>query len=96
MFIKFVNSEAVDKLVTIHTGTDEAFNVTVEFTTSHDTTVKNQGSQNLYSSHPDAGRRFRYAEAIVPHKDDLGTVRGDFQFEMMENSIGIIRIKPLD
>ena len=96
MFIKFVNSEAVDKLVTVHTGSDEAFSVTVEFTTSHDTTVKNQGSQNLYSSHPDAGRRFRYAEAIVPHKDDLGTVRGDFQFEMMENSIGIIRIKPLD
>ena len=96
MFIKFVNSEAVDKEIIVYTNSTKEYEATVEFTTSHDTTVKNQGSQNLYSSHPDAGRRFRYSETIVPHKSDLGTVSGSFQFNMMENSIGILRLKPIE
>lgn len=94
MFIKFVNSEAVDKEVIVSICAADKYEATVEFTTSHDTTVKNQGSQNLYSSHPDAGPQFSYSETIVPHKSDLGTVQDSFRLDMPENSIGILRLKP--
>lgn len=94
MFIKFVNSEAVDKEVIVRICAADKYEATVEFTTSHDTTVKNQGSQNLYSSHPDAGLQFSYSETIVPHKSDLGTVQDSFRLDMPENSIGILRLKP--
>ena len=53
IFIKFVNAEAVDKILTVNTGSGMAYEVTLEFVSSHDTSVKNQGSQNYYSSHPD-------------------------------------------
>ena len=53
IFIKFVNSEAVDKFLTVNTGSGTAYEATVEFVSSHDTSVKNQGDQNYYSSHPD-------------------------------------------
>ena len=53
IFIKFVNSEALDKMLTINTGTGVTYNATLEFVSSHDTSVKNQGDQNYYSSHPD-------------------------------------------
>ncbi len=53
IFIKFVNSEALDKMLTVNTGTGVTYNATLEFVSSHDTSVKNQGDQNYYSSHPD-------------------------------------------
>ncbi|MCQ2144682.1 MAG: alpha-L-arabinofuranosidase [Bacteroidales bacterium] len=53
IFVKFVNSEAVDKMVTINTGSKTAYKVEVEFISSHNTEVKNQKDQNYYSSHPD-------------------------------------------
>ena len=53
IFIKFVNAEAVDKLLTVNTGSGLSYEATLEFVSSHDTSVKNQGSQNYYSSHPD-------------------------------------------
>ena len=53
IFIKFVNSEALDKMLTINTGTGVTYKATLEFVSSHDTSVKNQGDQNYYSSHPD-------------------------------------------
>ena len=53
IFVKIVNVEAADKLLTVETGTDKAYEATLEFVSSHDTSVKNQGSQNYYSSHPD-------------------------------------------
>ena len=96
MFIKFVNSEAVDKEVIVYISTADKYEAAAEFTTSHDTTVKNQGSQNLYSSHPDAGLQISYSETIVPQKSDLGTVQGSFRFNMQENSIGILRLKPTE
>ena len=86
---------------------------------SHDTSVKNQGDQNYYSSHPDysayqtmsgpeAGerpglremarrmRRVNYLEAVVPHTKELGTVRRQFEFRMPENSVGVLRLTPVD
>ena len=53
LFIKLVNAEATDKVFTVLTGSDTAYEATLEFVSSHDTSVKNQGSQNYYSSHPD-------------------------------------------
>ena len=53
IFIKFVNAEAVDKLLTVNTGSKTRYTATLEFVSSHDTSVKNQGDANYYSSHPD-------------------------------------------
>ena len=48
-----VNAEAVDKVFTVRTGTNLTYEATLEFVSSHDTSIKNQGDQNYYSSHPD-------------------------------------------
>ncbi|MCQ2067086.1 MAG: alpha-L-arabinofuranosidase [Bacteroidaceae bacterium] len=105
IFIKFVNSEAVDKELTLNIGNRKKYTATVEFISSHDTKVKNQGDQNSYSSAQPAapagrfggfggGNRFNYNELVVPHTRDLGPVRKSFRMTMPENSIGIIRITP--
>ena len=52
IFIKFVNSEAVDKELTIDMGKGQkkkAYTATVDFISSHDTKVKNQGDQNTFA-----------------------------------------------
>ena len=119
IFIKFVNAEAVNKLFTIKTGTGRTYEATIEFISSFDTSVKNQGDQNYYSSHPDHavppsfgrpdakerpglremammfGRRVKYTEAVVPHTKALGQVRKSFDCMIPENSVGIIRLKPI-
>lgn len=95
VYIKFVNSEAVDKLLTVKIGNKNRYHAEVEFISSRDTSVKNQGSQNHYSSHPDAGRRFRYSESVVPHKTDVGDVRKQFEMTLPENSVGVIKLIPL-
>ncbi|MDO5442578.1 MAG: sialate O-acetylesterase [Bacteroidia bacterium] len=95
MFIKFVNSEAVDKNLTLNIGGGKVYTATVEFISSHDTTVKNQGDQGYYSSSPTAGRRFNYNEAVVPHTKDYGRVDGSFRMLLPENSIGLIRLAPV-
>ena len=53
IFIKMFNAEAVDKIFTVQTGTGLTYEATLEFVSSHDTSIKNQGDQNYYSSHPD-------------------------------------------
>jgi len=40
-------------------------------------------------------KRVSYNEAVVPHTVDLGTVKGKFEFTMPENSVGILRLKPV-
>lgn len=57
IYIKFVNAEALDKVVTLSTGNAQAYNVEIEFISSHDTSVKNQKDVNYYSSHPDFAPR---------------------------------------
>ena len=121
IFIKFVNAEAVDKVLTVKTGNGTTYEATLEFVSSHDTSVKNQGDQNYYSSHPDYatppamrggpgagerpalvsmaarfGRRVKYSEQVVPHTKNLGVVSKSFTFTMPENSIGILRLKPVE
>ena len=41
------------------------------------------------------GRRVKYTEPVVPHTKALGTVQASFEFTMPENSIGILRLKPV-
>lgn len=94
IFIKFVNSEATDKELTLNIGNRKYYAATVDFVSSHDTRLKNQGDQNTYSSSPSAGRRFNYNEVVVPHRKDIGKVRKSFKMTMPENSIGIIRLAP--
>jgi alpha-L-arabinofuranosidase len=53
IYIKFVNSECVNKTFTVNTGNKTVYNVSVEFISSNDTSIKNQRDQNYYSSHPD-------------------------------------------
>ena len=94
IFIKFVNSEAVDKNLTISIGNGKRYVASVEFVSSHNTSVKNQGDQNYYAGSKSAGRRFNYNEAVVPHTRNIGNVRKSFKMTMPENSIGIIRLIP--
>ena len=39
--------------------------------------------------------KVKYTEAVVPHTKELGTVKKSFDFVMPENSVGIIRLKPV-
>ena len=94
IYIKFVNSEAANKRITVNTGSGICYKAAVEFISSHDTSVKNQKDQNYYSSHPDYNKD--PMEVIVPHTVDLGIVKKKFEFIMPENSAGIIRLKPLE
>ncbi len=112
IFIKFVNSEAVNKNLTVNMGKGQnrrKYSATVEFMTSPDTKVKNQGDQNSYSSAQPAAtaggrggfggmggaRQFSYTEKVVPHTAVLGTVKKSFTMTMPENSVGVIRLTPL-
>ena len=52
VYIKFVNSEAVDKELTINMGKGQKrkkYTATVDFISSHDTKIKNQGDQNTFA-----------------------------------------------
>ena len=102
IFLKFVNAEAKDKQITASLNTEDAYTVEIEYITAHDTSVKNQGDQNYYSSHPDfsphtgeAGGavKFSYEEAVTPKKQSLGTVKETFSFLMPENSVGVLRLR---
>jgi len=53
IFVKMVNADDIDKLFTVNVGNEIRYQASLEFISSHDTSVKNQGSQNYYSSHPD-------------------------------------------
>ena len=119
IYIKFVNSECVNKTFTVNTGNKTVYEATVEYISSYDTTVKNQGSQNYYSTHPDYnktpsfggpgaaerpglremafrfGPKVKYTEAVVPQTKEYGKVKKSFVMTMPENSVGIIRLKPV-
>ncbi|HOD68768.1 MAG TPA: sialate O-acetylesterase [Bacteroidaceae bacterium] len=113
IYIKFVNSEAADKEFTVNMGKGQnrkRYTAVVEFISSYDTSIKNQGDQNTYAgatpvtqaeSRPGGfggfGRRntVSYNEPIVPHTKELGVIKKQFSFTMPENSIGIIKLVPV-
>ena len=92
VYVKFVNAEAIDKQVSLNLNTDDTYTAEVEYITSHDTSVKNQGDQNYYSSHPDVDSSFSYHEAITPQTKSIGSVKRSFTFTMPENSVGVLRL----
>ena len=51
VYLKIVNSEAVDKTLTLKLDNNQSYTAQYEFITSHDTTVKNQGDQNHYAGY---------------------------------------------
>ena len=53
IYLKFVNSEALNKEVTVLTGSSREYRVSLEFISSNNTEIKNQKDQNYYSSHPE-------------------------------------------
>jgi alpha-L-arabinofuranosidase len=53
IFVKLVNAEDENKVFTVNIGNSVRYEASLEFVSSHDTSVKNQGAQNYYSSHPD-------------------------------------------
>lgn len=93
IYLKFVNAEAKDKTINVNLDVADAYIAEMEYITSNDLNVKNQGDQNYYSSHPDVDNTFNYNEAITPQKQSLGTVNSSFEFVMPENAVGVLRLK---
>lgn len=93
IYLKFVNAEAVSKKVKINITSGKQYNAEMEYITSHDTNIRNQGDANYYSSHPDVGSDFNYHEAIVPQTQSIGRISGSLIIEMPENSVGIIKFR---
>ncbi|MBO7117965.1 MAG: alpha-L-arabinofuranosidase, partial [Bacteroidales bacterium] len=60
IFVKMVNSECLDKNFTINTGSNTKYTATLEFISSHDPSVINQGDNDYYSSNPE------YAAPVMP------------------------------
>lgn len=96
IFVKAVNSEAAAKETAVVISGDggRRYRATLEYLTSEDTSVKNQGNQNDYSSAPDLSD-FSYDEPITPQSLDLGTVSGSFKVTLPVNSVNVITLTPL-
>ena len=92
IYLKFVNAEAKAKAIHVSMNNTSNYMAEMEYITSHDTDVKNQGGQNYYSSHPDVDSSFSYQEAITPQLQTIGPVNAMFEFTMPENSVGVLRL----
>ena len=92
IYLKFVNAEAKAKAIHVSMNNTSNYMAEMEYITSHDTDVKNQGGQNYYSSHPDVDSSFNYQEAITPQLQTIGPVNAMFEFTMPENSVGVLRL----
>ncbi|MBR2103369.1 MAG: alpha-L-arabinofuranosidase [Prevotella sp.] len=92
IYLKFVNAEAKAKAIHVSMNNTADYVAEMEYITSHDTDVKNQGGQNYYSSHPDVDSSFSYQEAITPQLQTIGPVKAMFEFTMPENSVGVLRL----
>lgn len=95
IYLKAVNAEAVAKETTIalNGAGNGKYKATIEYLTSEDTSVKNQGTQNFYSSAPDV-KDFNYDEAITPQIKDLGTVFGSLKVTLPINSVCVVKLVP--
>ncbi len=96
LFVKAVNSENVAKetSVKIHADGNKRYQASLEYLTSDDVTIKNQGDQNYYSSAPDV-QNFNYDEAISPKRLDLGVVSGTFKVTLPVSSVNVIKLVPV-
>ena len=95
IYVKMVNSEGVDKIFTVNTGSNTKYVATLDYITAHDPSVKNQGDNDYYSSNPDLSQ-VEYTETIVPQTKGLGTVQKSFQVLIPENSICVLKLTPAE
>lgn len=95
IYLKVVNAEAVPKETTILINKDakEKYKATIEYLTSEDISVKNQGNQNFYYSALDV-KDFSYNETIIPQTKNLGVVFGSLKVTLPVNSISVIKLVP--
>lgn len=95
IYVKVVNSEnlAKETTVQINGGIGKRYKATVEYLTSDDTAIKNQGDPNFYSS-ASGVQNFSYNEAITPKTMELGVVSGSFKITLPVNSINVIKLVP--
>jgi alpha-L-arabinofuranosidase len=96
VYVKVVNSEnaAKETTVQINGGASKSYKATMEYLTSNDTAIKNQGDQNVYSSAPGV-ENSNYDEAITPKAIDLGVVSGSFKVTLPINSVNVIKLVPV-
>lgn len=94
IYVKIVNAENMSKetAVTIN-GSDKKYHATLEYISSVDTSVKNQGEQNFYSNAPGV-ENFSYTEPIMPQTQELGVVSNTFTVALPVNSVNVIKLIP--
>jgi alpha-L-arabinofuranosidase len=93
IYLKLVNSEAIAKDLQIKLDNRNIYKVVLEYINSDDTSIKNQGAQNYYSSYPGIVN-FNYNEAIVPQTTGFGPVKKSFNINIPENSVCVIKLIP--
>lgn len=93
IYLKLVNSEAVEKSLEINLDNRNIYKVLMEYISSEDTTVKNQGAQNYYSSYPGIVN-FNYNETITPQSVGFGPVKKNFNISIPGNSVCVIKLIP--
>ena len=93
IYLKAVNAEALAKetIIALNGTGNWKYKATMEYLTSEDTAVKNQGNQNYYSSAPDV-KNFSYHETITPQTKDLGIVSGSLKVTLPVNSVCVIKL----
>jgi alpha-L-arabinofuranosidase len=96
IYVKAVNAENISKetAVTIN-GSDKKYHATLEYISSEDTSVKNQGEQDYYSNAPGV-ENFSYSGPITPQIQDLGVVNTSFIVTLPVNSVNIIKLVPTE
>lgn len=81
IYLKIVNSEALDKTLILSLDNATQYTAQFEFITSHDTTHKNQGDQNSYSSYVDPNAPSAPARSGAPGRGgDRGLPPGGFRW----------------
>ena len=94
IYLKLVNSEPVAKELEVALDNRNTYKVAIEYMTTDDTSIKNQGHQNYYSSYPGIVN-FNYNEAIVPQTIGFGPVKKNFSVDIPQNSVCVIKLIPV-
>ncbi|MBN2704555.1 MAG: hypothetical protein JXR23_10125 [Pontiellaceae bacterium] len=95
VYVKAVNAENAVKETTVAIkGTTGSYQASLVYIASADTSVKNQGDINYYSSAPGV-EAFSYDEPITPQTQDLGKVSGSFVVSLPGNSVNVLRLVPV-
>ncbi len=94
LYVKAVNAEAREKITEVTVDGGGRYRATLEYLSSEDTSIKNQGDQNYYAGAP-GGSAVSYDEPVVPRTLDLGVVSGRFIVTLPLNSVNVIKLTPI-